>query len=63
MKDLMRIIRRLADDSQGVTAQRKNPEASLVRCRVFFFVAECVEISNRNLVDDIIKILQFLNSE
>jgi hypothetical protein len=29
----------------------------------FFFVAECDEISNLNLVEDIFKIIEFLDSE
>jgi len=40
---------------------KKNPLPS--NGEGFFFVAECDEISNLNLVDDIIKILEFLDSE
>ena len=37
MKDLRRIIRRVADDPQGVTAQRKSPASAFGVCGIFYF--------------------------
>jgi|WetSurMetagenome_2_1015567.scaffolds.fasta_scaffold521593_2 hypothetical protein len=56
----------LFHDPPGVTAQRKKssqPPLSALSHQGFFFVAECDEISNLILIDDICKILEFIDDK
>jgi len=45
-------------DALGVTAQRKSPASVFGICRAFFFVAKCDEISDFDLIKNIVYIIK-----
>jgi len=52
-----------AGSRHGVTLNKDKQKTPVLSHQGFFFVAECDEISNLRLVDDILKILEFIESK